>query len=319
MKLLHLAILLTAVASGAAHAAFPEKPVHLVVPLAPGGTTDIISRLLGDKMQESLGQPVVIENRGGAGGTIASNHVANSKADGYTILMGTIGTMAVAPAMYGSLPYDPKTAFDSISMVSTGQFVVAVNPKVKANTLPELIALARENPGKINYGSAGNGSTLHLGMEMLKQRADVNMVHVPYKGSGPMVSALVGGEVQVGMPDIPSALNFIKAGRLRPLAVTGTERASFAPDVPTVSEEGFKDFNVSVWLGLVAPRGTPPAVINKLNAAVHNALANEALSKKLIELDSHPKPTSPEEFTAFAQSERAKWKEIVEAADARIE
>ncbi|NYT84589.1 Bug family tripartite tricarboxylate transporter substrate binding protein [Pollutimonas harenae] len=319
MKLLHVATLAAAIAAGPAYAAFPEKPVHLVVPLAPGGTTDIVSRLLAEKMQQALGQPIVIENRAGAGGTIASNYVANATPDGYTILMGTVGTMAVAPAMYGSLPYDPATAFESISMVNTGQFVLVVNPEVKAKTLPELIALARENPGKINYGSAGNGSTLHLGMEMLKQRADIDMVHVPYKGSGPLVSALVGGEVQVGIPDIPSALSFIEAGRLRPLAVTGAERASFAPNIPTIAEEGFKDFNVSVWLGLLAPKGTPQAVIDKLNAAVHTALSDEALRQKLSELDSQPKPSSPDEFTAFAKSEREKWKQIVDTAGARIQ
>lgn len=319
MKSLRIAVLSAAIAAAPAYAAFPDKPVHLVVPLAPGGTTDIISRLLGEKMQQVLGQAVVIENRAGAGGTIASNYVANSTPDGYTILMGTVGTMAVAPAMYASLPYDPATAFSSISMVSTGQFVIVVNPQVKANTLSELIDLARQNPGKINYGSAGNGSTLHLGMEMLKQRADIDMVHVPYKGSGPLVSALVGGEVQVGMPDIPSALSFIEAGRLRSLAVTGSERANFAPDIPTVAEEGFKDFNVSVWLGLLAPKGTPQPVIDKLNAAVHTALEDEALRKKFSELDSEPKPSTPDEFTSFAKSEREKWKQIVDTAGARIQ
>lgn len=319
MKSIRMAMLAATLVAGIAQAAYPEKPVHLVVPLAPGGTTDIIARLLGDKMQQHLGQPIVIENRPGAGGTIASNYVANSTPDGYTILMGTIGTMAVAPAMYGSLPYDPEDAFSSISLVSTGQFVVAVNPQVEAHTLSELLELARKNPGKINYGSAGNGSTLHLGMEMLKQQAGVNIVHVPYKGSGPMVAALVGGEVQVGMPDIPSALNFIEAGRLRPLAVTGAERAGFGPEVPTLSESGFDGFNVSVWLGLVAPKGTPSDVIDVLNKAVHAALADEALSKKLIELDSHPKPTSPEEFAEFARSERIQWKKVVDAADARID
>lgn len=313
-----LALALT-LAAGTAHAAFPEKPVHMVVPLAPGGTTDIIARLLGEKMQQELGQAVVIENRPGAGGTIASNYVANATPDGYTILMGTIGTMAVAPAMYSSLPYDPDEAFDYLSLVSTGQFVIAVNPKVEARSLSELINMARANPGKINYGSAGNGSTLHLGMEMLKQRADVDIVHVPYKGSGPMVTALVGGEVQVGMPDIPSSLGFIKSGKLRPLAVTGESRASFDPNVPTVAEDGFDNFNVSVWLGLVAPKGTPEATVKKLNAAINAALSDEALKKRLIELDSQPKPSTPQEFSAFAKSERSKWKEIVDAASVRIQ
>jgi tripartite-type tricarboxylate transporter receptor subunit TctC len=305
--------------AGAAHAAgFPDKPVHLVVPLAPGGTTDIVSRLIADKMSVSLKQPVVVENRPGAGGTIASNYVANSSPDGYTILMGTIGTMAIAPAMYPSLNYDPDTAFDAVSSVSTGQFVVVVNPDVKANTLEELIALARKKPGSLNYGSAGNGSTPHLGMELLKQRAEVSMVHVPYRGSGPMVTAVASGEVQVGMPDIPSALPFIRAGRLRALAVTGQERASFDADIPTVAESGFGDFDVSVWLGIVTAKGTPPDDIEKLNEAVRYALADSDVKKKLIELDSFPKPSTPNEFEAFSDSERLKWKSIVDAADARI-
>ena len=319
MRIVRRFILAAAMLAGAAHAAgFPDKPVHLVVPLAPGGTTDIVARLIAEKMSVSLKQPVVVENRPGAGGTIASNYVANAAPDGYTILMGTIGTMAIAPAMYSSLNYDPDTAFDAVSSVSTGQFVVVVNPQVKANTLAELLALARDKPGSLNYGSAGNGSTPHLGMELLKQHADVNMVHVPYRGSGPMVTAVAAGEVQVGMPDIPSALAFIRAGRLRALAVTGQERASFDEKVPTVAESGFDGFDVSVWLGIVTAKGTPPGAIDRLNEAVRYALDDNDVKAKLVELDSQPKPSTPKEFEAFADSERAKWKSIVDAADARI-
>lgn len=305
--------------AGQAHAAqFPSSPVHLVVPLAPGGTTDMIARMLAEKMAPVLGQPVVVENKGGAGGTIASNYVAKSQPDGYTILMGTIGTMAIAPAMYSSLPYDPDADFAPISKVSTGQFVLAVNPAVKASNLAEFIALARKQPGMINYGSAGNGSTPYLGMELLKQSANIDLVHVPYKGSVPMVTALVAGEIQAGMPDIPSALPFLDAGRLRAIAVTGPSRSSIEPDVPTVEENGFKDFSVTVWLGMLAPSGTPDAVIGQLNHAVRTALQDEELKKRLEKIDAQAAASTPQEFGAFAKSERAKWQHIVETSGARI-
>lgn len=251
MKKTAFLFMTAALISGAVMAqAYPAKPIRLVVPLAPGGTTDLIARMVAERMSPILGQPVVIENRGGAGGTIASNYVAKSEPDGYTLLMGTIGTAAIAPAMYASLPYDPEKDFEAVSLLTTGQFVLAVNPSVPAKTLGELLNLAREKPGTLSYGSAGNGSTLHLGMELLKQSAGINIVHVPYRGSGPMVVALVGGEIQAGLPDIPSALPFIESGKLRPLAVTSGDRSTILPDIPTLAESGFKDYSVTVWLGI---------------------------------------------------------------------
>lgn len=297
---------------------FPRGPVHLVVPLAPGGTTDIVARLLAEKMSVKLGEAVVVENRPGAGGTIASNYVAKAKPDGYTILMGTIGTMAVAPAMYEDLSYDPDTAFEPISSVSTGQFVIVASSASGITSFEELLSRAKDSPDKINYGSAGNGSTLHLGMELLKQSADINLTHVPYKGSGPLVTALAAGEVDVGMPDIPSALGFIKSGRLVPLAVTGFERSSFDANVPTVEERGLEGFNVSVWLGIVAPKGTPETTVEILNDAVSYALRDGELQEKLASLDTLPKPSSAAEFTAFVKNERQKWQKIVNAAGVKI-
>ncbi|OWT56728.1 Bug family tripartite tricarboxylate transporter substrate binding protein [Candidimonas nitroreducens] len=305
--------------AGAARAGeYPSKPIHLVVPLAPGGTTDIISRLLAKQMAGILGQAIVIDNRSGAGGTIASNEVAHAAPDGYTILMGTIGTMAVAPAMYRHLPYDPDKDFSLISLVNTGQFVLVVNPKVEAKNFSQFLALAKSEPGAINFGSAGNGSTPHLGMELLQSMAGIKLVHVPYRGSGPMVTAVAGGQVQCGMPDIPSALSLIQAGRLRALAVTGEARSTALPDVPTIAESGFKNFNVTVWLGLVAPRGTPAPIVEKLNHAVKLALQDKAFIKRLAEISSTPNYSTPAEFETFYKSERKKWAQVVKESGAVI-
>lgn len=309
-----------ALISGAAMAqAYPVKPIRLVVPLAPGGTTDLIARMVAERMSPILGQPVVIENRGGAGGTIASNHVAKSEPDGYTLLMGTIGTAAIAPAMYASLPYDPEKDFEAVSLLTTGQFVLAVNPSVPAKTLGEFLSLAREKPGTLSYGSAGNGSTLHLGMELLKQNAGINIVHVPYRGSGPMVVALVSGEIQAGLPDIPSALPFIESGKLRPLAVTSADRSTILPDIPTLAESGFKDYSVTVWLGIYAPAGTPRAIVDKLNESIALAVQDENLKMRLAKIDSSIATSTPDEFAEFSRSERAKWKAIVDTSGSRIE
>lgn len=320
MKKTAFLFMTAALISGAAMAqAYPVKPIRLVVPLAPGGTTDLIARMVAERMSPILGQPVVIENRGGAGGTIASNHVAKSEPDGYTLLMGTIGTAAIAPAMYASLPYDPEKDFEAVSLLTTGQFVLAVNPSVPAKTLGEFLSLAREKPGTLSYGSAGNGSTLHLGMELLKQNAGINIVHVPYRGSGPMVVALVGGEIQAGLPDIPSALPFIESGKLRPLAVTSADRSTILPDIPTLAESGFKDYSVTVWLGIYAPAGTPRAIVDKLNESIALAVQDENLKMRLAKIDSSIATSTPDEFAEFSRSERAKWKAIVDTSGSRIE
>lgn len=320
MKKTAFLFLAAALISGAAMAqAYPTKPIRLVVPLATGGTTDLIARMVAERMSPILGQPVIIENRGGAGGTIASNHVAKSEPDGYTLLMGTIGTAAIAPAMYASLPYDPEKDFEAVSLLTTGQFVLAVNPSVPAKTLGEFLNLAREKPGTLSYGSAGNGSTLHLGMELLKQNAGINVVHVPYRGSGPMVVALVGGEIQAGLPDIPSALPFIESGKLRPLAVTSADRSAILPDTPTLAESGFKDYSVTVWLGIYAPAGTPRAIVDKLNESIALAVQDENLKKRLAQIDSSVDISTPDEFAEFSTKERAKWKAIVDTSGSRIE
>lgn len=299
-----------------AHAAddFPSKPIRLVVPLGTGGTTDVVARLLAERAGRVLGQPVIVDNRPGAGGTIGSDAVARSAPDGYTLLMGTIGTLAVAPALYKNMPYDNDTAFAPVVQTSSGQFVIAARANLEANTLPEFLAMARKEPNRFNYGSAGNGSTLHLGMEMLKGLADVNITHVPYKGSGQVVVALLGREVDVGMPDIPSALRHIQAGTLKALAVTGARRAAVMPEVPTVQEAGFKDYDVSVWIGILAPAGTPAPVVDKLNAAFVQVLREPEMVARLKELDTEVVAGSPRDFARHIQAERKRWAEVIRKA-----
>jgi len=293
---------------------FPNRPIRLVVPLGTGGTTDVVARLLAERVGRVLEQPVIVDNRPGAGGTIGSDAVARSAPDGYTLLMGTIGTLAVAPALYKNMPYDSDTAFAPVVQTSSGQFVIAARADLEANTLPEFLERARKEPNRYNYGSAGNGSTLHLGMEMLKGLADVNITHVPYKGSGQLVIALLGREVDLGMPDIPSALRHIQAGNIKALAVTGSSRAAVLPDVPTVQEAGFKDFDVSVWIGILAPAGTPAPVVDKLNAAFVQVLNEPELVARLKEFDTEVVGGTPQDFTRHIRSERQRWADVIQKA-----
>jgi len=297
---------------------FPDKPIKLVVPLAPGGSTDMVARMLGEKMGQALGQPIIIENRPGAGGSIGSDYVAKSAPDGYSLLMGTIGTLAVTPSLYRSLPYDSDRAFAPISLTTGAQFVLVVNPAVQARTLGELLQRIKQNPGKLNYGSAGNGSTPHLGMELLQQTTRTQITHVPYRGSGPMISALLGGEVQMGMPDLPSALPYIKAGKLVALGVTSTQRAVTAPDIPTLAESGVQGFDVVSWLGILAPAGTPRAIVDTLNRAAVGALQDKAMQARLAESDISVYASTPDDFAAYILSERKKWDDIVKLSGATI-
>jgi len=297
---------------------YPTKPIRLITPLAPGGATDVAARLIAEHAGKLLGQPMVVENIAGAGGTIGSNVVARAAPDGYTLLMGTNGTLAIAPAVYSKLPYDSDNAFAPVTLATEQQFVLVVSPTLPVKSLAELIAYAK-TPGKLNYGSAGNGSGPHLGMVILNRLAGVEISHIPYKSTGPMVQALLAGDVQVGMPDIVGALPFIQAGRLRPLAVSRTSRSVMLPDVPTVQEAGFAPFDVLSWVGVVAPAGTPPAIIAKLNNAISGALRVPEVRQRLATFDSNIRTTTPGEFAAFIRAERKKWKEAVDTANVRLD
>ena len=304
----------------AAHAQeFPSRPIRLIAPLAAGGVTDMAARLLAERASKYLGQPVIVENRPGAGGLVGSGLVASAPPDGYTILMGTIGTLAVSPSMYRKMPYDTDKDLIPVSLVAGGQFALAVHPSFPARSFAEFLAYVKARPGELNYGSAGNGSTLHLGMEMLNSMAGLKITHVPYKGTGPMVAALAGGEIEIGLPDLPSALPFARAERVRIIAVTSTNRAQVMPDIPTISESGLKDYDVVVWLGVMAPAGTPRQVIDKLNSAIVRALNDKDVADKLAEVDMRVFASSPEEFGKFIKRERDKWDPIVKASGAQIE
>jgi tripartite-type tricarboxylate transporter receptor subunit TctC len=277
------------------------------------------ARLLAERSSKYLGQPMVVENRPGAGGLVGSGLVASSPPDGYTILMGTIGTLAVSPSMYKKMPYDSDKDLIPVSLVAGGQFALAVHPSFPAGTFGEFLEYVRARPGELNYGSAGNGSTLHLGMEMLNSMAGLQITHVPYKGTGPMVAALAGGEIQIGLPDLPSALPFARSDRVRILAVTSSNRAKILPEVPTISESGLKDYDVVVWLGIMAPAGTPRPIVEKLNSAIVRALEDKDIVDKLAEVDMKVYASSAEEFGKFIKRERGKWDPIVKASGAQIE
>lgn len=297
---------------------FPSRPIKLVAPLAPGGATDLVARVLAERAGKILGQPMVVENRPGAGGTVGSALVVQSPPDGHTLLMGTIGTLAISPAMYPKMPYDTDRDLTPVVLVAGGQFALVVHPSFPARNFEEFLEQARAQPGKINYGSAGNGSTLHLGMELLASMAGLRLTHVPYKGSGPLVTALAAGEVQVGLPDVPSVMQFVRSGRLRALAVTGMQRDPTLPDVPTVTESGIKGYDVVVWLGVMAPARTPPEIINRLNEAMVRALREPEVSARLKEFGMQVYASSPSEFARFLSAERAKWEPIVRTSGATI-
>jgi tripartite-type tricarboxylate transporter receptor subunit TctC len=317
---LRLLISIVALAAQAAFAqGYPAKPIHLIVPFPPGGPTDIVGRLVGHKLAEGLGQPVVVENRAGAGGTIGSSAAAKAPPDGYTLLYGSTSTLAIAPALYRHLTYDPRSAFAPISLVSRGAIIAAINAQVPARTLQEFIALAKKTPGKLSYASAGSGTPPHLAAELFKSIAGVDLLHVPYKGGAPAINDLVGGQVQAIFEGEVVLLPHIKSGRVRALAITGTKREAELPDVPTFAEAGLPKYDTYFWSGLVAPAGTPAPVIEKLNSVLVQALnapdAREALKRQGLE----PAGTTAQQFAAFISGEVERWGQVVKASGAKLD
>jgi tripartite-type tricarboxylate transporter receptor subunit TctC len=298
---------------------YPMRPVKIVVPFPPGGPTDIVGRLVATKLSESLGQQFVVENRAGAGGTVGSEAVAQTAADGYTLLYGSTSTLAMAPSLYRTLAYDPRKSFAPISLVSIGPLLIVVNASVPATTLAQLIALAKEKPGSLNYSSAGNATPPHLAAEMFKSMTGVDMVHVPYKGGAPALQAVTAGEVQVLFEGLVTLLPQIKAGRLRALAISGNARDPALPDVPTVAEAGLPAFQVMFWSGLVAPVGTPPEVVSTLNAALRQALAGNDARDTLTRLGLVPAGNAPAEFARFIDAEILRWGQVIKSSGARLD
>jgi tripartite-type tricarboxylate transporter receptor subunit TctC len=308
-----LACTVLLLAAGVAAAQFPAKPVRLVIGFPPGGPADLFGRTLAQGMSANLGQPVVVENRSGAGGVVGVDSVAKAAPDGYTLAMNSLSSVAMAPFSLSSMPYDPRRDLALITTVVRVPEVLVVHPSLPVNTLADLITYAKANPGKVNFGSAGSGSITHLAGEVLKVEAQINLVHVPYKGAAPAVNDLLGGQVQMGIFDVPVLLAHIRAGKLKALAVTSLKRAPSLPEVPTTAEMNYPKVNSDNWYGLVAPAATPPDILKRIHAAAMAALNSPAVIEQFAKVSGTSFPSSPEEYSAFLASEQAKWGAIIRA------
>ncbi len=301
---------------------YPTRAIRLVVPFTPGGSTDILARSIGVELTRAWGQPVVIDNLPGAGGSLGADRVAKAPADGYTLLMGHIGTLAVTPSIYPNLPYDPVKSFAPVAWVARVPNVLAVHPSVPARALAEFLALARSQPGRLNYGSGGNGSAAHIAMEYLKLKSGTFVVHVPYRGTAPAVNDLLAGQIQAIFTGAPAVMPFVKSGQLRALAVSSPRRLASLPDLPTVAESGLKElagFEADQWYGVVAPAGTPREIITKLNAQINASLNSPELQVRLQAEGAQATPTTPEAFGQLIASETERWRPVVKAGHVRPE
>ena len=298
--------------------AWPARPIRMIAPFPPAGSTDILAREIARKLQEALGQPIVVENRPGAGGSIGTTEAARAPGDGYTLLMGHIGTLAVNPSLYPNLAYDPRRSFTPVALVARVPNLLVVNPAVPARDVRELIALAKAKPGGLRYASGGNGSAAHLAMEYFKLKAGVDIVHVPYRGTAPAITDVVGGQVEVTMTGVPALQPQVKAGRLRPLGVSTRTPLASMPGVPPIADT-VPDFEAVQWYGIVAPSGTPPAIVDRLNAEVNRALGTPELIARLEAEGAEAAPQAPAAFGAMIESEMARWKPVVEQAKMRPE
>jgi tripartite-type tricarboxylate transporter receptor subunit TctC len=295
---------------------FPSRPVHIVCPFPAGGGVDIVARLLGNALAEEWKRPVIVENRAGAGGTLGAAAVAHSQPDGYTILVGGAGSLAIGPALLKDRPYDPLRDLMPVAMIGTTAMVLAVNPKLSVKTAPELIAYARANPGKVTYASAGSGSILHLAMEMFAAQADIKLLHVPYKGAAPALADVVNGSVEVMMGDVPLFKPQLEAQRVRGLAVTTLERNADLPELPTLAQSGLPGFEAVFWHALFVPAGTSAAVVERISTDVRRVLANPALHSRLRDNGLTVTPSSPAELAAFVAAESRKWAAAVKDSGA---
>ena len=314
-----LALALAAMAPLAQAQAWPGKPIRLVVPFPPGGAADLFARLVGTELAQSLGQPVIVDNRAGAGGNIGAREVANAAPDGYTIMLGTVGTHAINPTLYGNLPYDTRTAFVPIANVGSVPNVLVVNPALPVHSVAELTALAKARPGKLNMGSSGNGSSIHLSGELYKHMAQVRILHVPYRGGGAALTDLIGGQLDLMFDNLPTSLPHIAKGSLRALAVTSAQRSPKLPDVPTMAEAGVRGYESTAWSGLFAPAGTPDAIVQRLHAETLKALQNDKVRARYRELGADAPAMSQPEFAAFVGREYDKWAEVVNVSGARAD
>ena len=307
-----------------AQTAWPSKPVRIVVPFAPGGTTDILARAMAPELSRAFGQSFIVENRAGAGGNVGAEVVAKSPADGYTLLMGTVGTHGINRALYPKLPYDPFKDFAPVTLVAGVPNVMVMNTdRAKAlgiNTVADFIRYAKAHPGKLSMASSGNGTSIHLAGELFKSRTGIYMTHIPYRGSGPALLDLVAGNTDVMFDNLPSALPQIKAGKLKAFAVTSAERSAAVPDLPTIAEAaGLKGFDASSWFGLLAPAGTPADIVNRIQQETAKALASPAVKEKLLAQGAIPGGNTPQEFARMIESEHVKWAGVVKASGAKVD
>lgn len=306
-------------AQGSVTGVFPSKPIRIIVPFTPGGSTDILARSIGHELTKAWGQPVIVDNIPGAGGSVGADKAAKALADGYTLLMGHIGTLAVNPSLYPNLPYDPVKSFTPVAWVARVPNVLVVHPSVQATTVKGLVALAKANPGQLNYGSGGNGSAANLATEYFKLQTGASIVHIPYRGTAPAVTDLIGGQIQVLFTGAPAVIGQIKNGQLLALAVSSPQRMVALPNLPTVAELGYKGFDADQWYGVVAPAGTPHDVVLKLNAQINRSLESVDLKSRLTNEGAIATPTTPEAFGQLIVREIARWKPVIQSGRIKAE
>jgi tripartite-type tricarboxylate transporter receptor subunit TctC len=319
VNLLSIFLLLVSAAAPAWAQTYPAKPIRLIVPFAAGGPADAGARAIMQKLTETSGIQVVIENRAGAGGTIGADVVAKSAPDGYTLLLGSPGPLSIAPSLYPKLPYDPARQFAPVINAISSAFVTVVHPSLPARNVKDLVALAKARPGQLHFGSAGNGSVLHLAGELFKSAAAVNIAHVPYKGGGPAMIDLLGGQVELMIVDIPLALPHVNAGKLRALAVTGRNRTAILPDMPTVHESGVAGYEVATWSGVLAPAATPQDIVTRLYSELAKVLAAADLRERFAAQAVEIVAMRPDAFAALIRDEIGKWGKVVKAANVRLD
>ena len=314
-----LMFLLALTSAIAAAQSYPTRAIRFVVPFAPGGGGDVVARIVAPKFSETLGQPLVIENRGGAGGALGTEIGAKAAPDGYTIVLGNVGPMSVAPSMYEKLNYDPVKDLAPVTLIAAFPNLLVTHQSIPVRSVKDLVALAKQNPGKLNYASAGSGTSTHLAAELFKVVARINVVHVPYKGGAQALTDLLAGQVAFYFGTVPSAIGYVRSGRLRGLAVTSLKRSSAAPDVPTVAEQGYPGFETAAWYGVLVPTGTSQDIITRLHGDLVKVLATPDVKQKLQGQGGDPVGNTPAEFGAYIRAEGAKWSKVIKAAGVKAD
>ena len=298
---------------------YPSKPVRIIVMYGPGSTIDIIARLISPKMSESLGQPVIVENRPGAGGAIGMDMAAKAVPDGHTLTIGATGPSVTNPLLYPKTPFDPLRDFSYVSQLATGPAVIAVHPSVPAKTLKDLVALAKARPGQLNYGTPGVGTSPHLAGELFKMVSATNIVHIPYKGNAEAITDLLGGQISIVFTGVPPVVPLTQAGKVKLLATTGVKRIPALPNLPTIAEAGYAGAGMSIWYGLAAPASTPREIVTRLNKEMIRIMALPDIKERFVQLGAEPTTSTPEEFTALVREELAKWRKVIKAAGIKVD